>query len=276
MVCLHDSFQFLELLAGVNVLAYCAIALPQLPVVGTFVAACNFAAFAVMALLSLNSDWVPTDTIALVSLLVILGMFFYTLIDSGGAIVSSLLGGLLVGPIAIQSRSHIHTWLAKHLVDVSDLFLVILILVALVILLYVYGLSKNSVWIQLAVSNAIFAFLLVVSLRAFVIQRYVLEGEEQMCCGKDFETRQCPFVFNWWMLLVLAAAYVFRLVLSSLALRAKHKRLVLAQVQNIERRVRRELQYEEVPQHEDEQLEMQRLLPMRNVPEALRVDAQHT
>ena len=97
MVCMHDSFQFLELLAGVNVFAYCAIALPQLPVVGTFVAACNFAAFAVMALLSLDSDWVPTEALALVSLLVIFILCFYAILDSGGAVVSSLLGGLLSG-----------------------------------------------------------------------------------------------------------------------------------------------------------------------------------
>lgn len=276
MVCLHDSFQFLELLAGLNVFAYCAIALPQLPVVGTFVAACNFAAFAVMALLALNSEWVPTDTLALVMLLVAFIGFFYTVLESGGAVISSLLGGLLVGPIAIQSRSHVHSWLAKHSIDISDLVLVILILILLVIGLYVYGLSKNSVWLQLAVSNAIFAFLLVFSLRAFVIQHYLLNNDEQMCCGKDAETRQCPFVFNWWMLLLLAFAFVFRLVLSGMSLRAKQRRILLAQVQNIERQVRRELHYQEVPQHEDEQLEMQRLLPLRDVPEARRVDMQHT
>lgn len=276
MVCMHDSFQFLELLAGVNVFAYCAIALPQLPVVGTFVAACNFAAFAVMALLSLDSDWVPTEALALVSLLVIFILCFYAILDSGGAVVSSLLGGLLIGPIAIQGRSHVHAWLATHLVDISDLALVILILVALVVMLYVYGMSRNSVWLQLVASNAIFAFLVVFSLRALVIQKYVLSDEEQICCGKDVETRQCPFVFNQWMLLLLATAFAFRLVLSALSLRAKHRRQLLAQVQSIERRVRRELHYDELSQTDAESEETQRLLPMRSVPESRRVDMQHT
>lgn len=214
MVCLHDTFHFLIVLCAVNVFAFFTIQLPQLPIVSTFVAACNFAAVAIMTLLSVAPDWVPTQTVALASLMTAMVVFFYAILNSASSVMITLLFSVLFGPILIQSRSHAQQFIMQQGWNISDLTLVILAVVFAIILLFVYGLGRRNIYLQLTGTNAVFSFLLVFSLRAFVIQHFVLDENEQLCCGKEYASSQCPFVFKWWMILLLCLAFVYRSVVS--------------------------------------------------------------
>jgi hypothetical protein len=275
MVCFSDSWRFLDVLAVLNLVAYVWVHLPQLPVVGTFIAACNFAIVAVMALLSVNPDWVPDQALPLVALLAAFVVFFYWLLNASCGLASGLAGGLLAGPIAISQRTHVHEWLARHAVDLDDAVLIAVLLLAILLGVYLYGIARNNLWLQLLTTNAVFAFLFVITARAFVIRQLVI-SDDSLCCGKGVDDQRCPFVFNWWMILLLCVAFVLRLAVSARVLVLRHRKRVLQQHRELTRKSHKtsasmQSQSEREAYEAGDELETQPLLPvLRSVPESLR------
>lgn len=217
MVCLDNSSHYYDFVVAVNVFAYFGVFLPNFGRLASLLYGLNFGVLSVAVLQAVWPASVPDNQLAYVSLNLTAFSLFSLLGNALGSI--SLIVGtlLLLGPLAIAGREHLHHWfdaqLGLHLSDASLLALVSGLWLALTL---AYSAAERNRALQVAGLSLLYSLLAVFGAKVIFIE-YVFQSDfdrQLLCCGGKYANKTCPFVLDLWFGLSLALAFLLRLALA--------------------------------------------------------------
>jgi hypothetical protein len=213
MVCLDNSTHYLDIVILVDFIAYALVWLPQYTQVSRFVAALNFGVLGLAILAATQPAWLPDKTIPLLSLNISFITLFFLLINSIGDITFVFLTTILLGPVAYAGREHIVYWFDAQLnYNISDFQIAVGCVILFILSLYLYSCAHNSSWVQAFISTLVYCILVVIGIRVLWIEGSKLSNTT-LCCGKDHEDSECPFVFHWPFYLLITLLFIVRFYL---------------------------------------------------------------